>query len=162
MDWLNAVRGHVAGHRGRFPSVNDPDRRVRELAGWWVGQNFGLVRDRLSVNRRAALDDTKQMAKQLRAELGAQALRESGALVGAAAAAAAGRASARAARSALHSPHLRPGDAEVLQLRVDHPTLSHAELAKLAGMRRGKAEFARKLAAALKRGTVGDRSGHRK
>lgn len=155
-DWaaqLAAITAYVQAHEGRFPHTRADDPAVVALGAWWVAQNIALNRDRMGETRRTQLDAVRAQAGALRAAVRARRavlVVEQEKVRKRAATLAAGRAGAAAARKALAGPYLVPGDVEVLQLRIDHPELSLAELAQLAQVTVGR--FSTKYYGALHRG----------
>lgn len=146
IDQLNAVRMWISQH-GRAPSTRDADPRAAELGRWWLRQ--GMLRERLSANRRAALEDTARLVREVRAARVkpnpmAVKLQKRAALV-----------DIRHARAAVDSPDLLPGDREVLQARIDHPEETRRQLALRLGTT--ATAYAQRLRAALRRGTPGTR-----
>lgn len=155
IELLNEVRQYLADHEGRAPKTSTPDLRVRALFGWWQAQKIAYRAGRLGTGRTTAVADTLRFARELQAEAYDQARqrttknRQNTAPDARAAARAAGRRQARLAAKMLTSPYLVDGDREALQLRIDHPDASMAELAAIAGTNRTR--FAGKLRGALTR-----------
>lgn len=150
---MAALTAYVNDHDGRFPTNRAADPRVASLGCWWVAQNIEINKRRMP----AELADQIEQLRRHAAELADTAKRRRAQQVAAAgqararaAIAAAGAAGAAAAAEALKSPHLIPGDADVLRLRIARPELSFAELAQLCGITRSK--FASKYRGALHRG----------
>jgi hypothetical protein len=157
-DWLqnlNAVRAYLADHGGRFPpyQARHAHPATVELGRWWHSQRLHLGLGNLSANRARAVRDTLALARQFRPD-GEANRRAAGDVVARQAA----RNAVRQARKAISSPYLVPGDAEVLQLRIEHPTVSTADLARLAGMT--PAAYRAKLRGALRRGPLSRTGGH--
>lgn len=148
LDLLNEVRTYMAGHDGRFPPVHTKtaDAHTVWLGRWWISQRQHLGLGNLSAGRAAAVRDTMALAETLQQQAMAANRDRSWQRLQALTAA---RKTVRRARVALSNPYLVPGDTEVLQLRIDHPTASIPELARLAGMT-GSA-FGAKLRGALHR-----------
>lgn len=133
---LRAARAYAQDHGGRMPTTRDPDPDLAALGSWWVQQSIALTRAKLTAQQIEQLDQVIAFVKQLDEQAGERRRANSIALVTERAhdrAARAGRVAAESARKALGSPHLLPGDAEVLQLRIDHPEATNAALAELAG-----------------------------
>ncbi len=152
-DQLAAITAYVEQNEGKFPANRSDDPQVAALGCWWVAQNISLTRDKMSPGRRTRLDKLRDHARKLRgeakrrrAEQVARRERERFRALSATA----GAAGAIAAGKALKNPYLVPGDAKVLQLRIDHPEASLAELAALAGVPKGR--FEAKYYGALHRG----------
>lgn len=149
---LESVTAYVDTHDGRFPPTWGVGPAVADLGRWWVTQNIRSNHAQLNAAQRAALGGLRRRADTLRAQARerrrAQVLRAASDRARAASRAA-GRAGAQAAAEALNSPHLIPGDREVLLLRVENPEASLAELAELAGM--SGSRFSTKLYGALRR-----------
>jgi hypothetical protein len=156
LDWrqaLEATAEYVRSHAGRFPPNRSADPMVAALGSWWVAQNIGSNHDRMTNQQTRQLDRLRAQADRLRAEAKRERAietRQEARARGRAASIAAGRTGAARAREALRSPYLIPGDVEILQLRIDHPDLSLAELAELARTTPGR--FASKWYGALRRG----------
>lgn len=150
---LEALTAYVLAHDGRFPPNRSADPEVAALGCWWVSQNIELTRQRMSPELSGRLDDLRRRAAKKRAaarEAHARQTSEAARTRARAATLAAGAAGAVAAGKALQSPYLIPGDARVLQLRIEHPDKTLAELAELAGMSAGR--FWTKYYGALRRG----------
>lgn len=155
-DWsarLEAVSAYVDTHDGRFPPTWGVSPDVADLARWWVAQNIQINQARMTAAQRGGLACLRSRAQLLRAQARdrrrAQVRRDATDRARAVSRAAA-HAGAKAAAEALASPHLIPGDREVLQLRAQHPDASLAELAELAGM--SVSQLSAKLYGALRRG----------
>lgn len=149
---LTALRAYTDAHEGRFPTTRDPDPDVAALGSWWVQQNIALTKARLTGLQRLALANLTVHARALRDQVHAARLAEHASAARSRAretARRAGREAAAAARKALDNPHLIPGDREILQLRIDNPELTVAEVAAVGGMTAG--QFATKFRGALNR-----------
>lgn len=152
-EMLNAVRAFIANNAGRYPAAASTNPREAKLGSWWVSQRMAANRERLSANRDAALTDTVRLAREVAAEAKQQAREQTAAARRAGSrriVTAAARRQIRQARTVLDSPHLLPGDREVLELRIAHPQASIRELAEIAGTT--MPAYGAKLRGALGRG----------
>ncbi len=147
IDQLNEVTAYVARH-GKFPATGSKDPRQAALAAWWVRQSLMVNRDGLSAARQRAVEATVELAEKRRLELSEQA-EQAKRQENRARMAPQMRARSRKARKALDSPHLVPGDREVLELCADNPDVTLADLAERVEMT--KTAFAAKLRSALRR-----------
>lgn len=148
-----ALRAYIDAHDGHFPTNRDPDRVVADLGTYWITQHIRANRQRMSPYLREQLTQLREHAGRLREQARArraEQVREEEKQRQRAITIAAGKAGAKAAAEALKSPHLIPGDRKLLQLRIDNPTLTIAELAELAGLSPGK--FTTRYYGALRRG----------
>jgi hypothetical protein len=150
---VDALTEYVLQHEGRFPPNRAADPGVAALGCWWVAQNIELNRQKMAPDLAAKLDQLRALAAEHRAAAKTRhthLFTEAARRRARAATLAAGRAGAIAAAEALKSPHLIPGDADVLQLRISHPGNTLADLAGMAGLTLGR--FSTKYYGALHRG----------
>ena len=62
---LNIIRVWVAAHDGQFPTNKCPDRQTRAMVKWWKQEQASHRRGDQSPNRGAAIDDTRDLARDL-------------------------------------------------------------------------------------------------
>jgi hypothetical protein len=167
---LNAVRRHVDRY-AVAPSRQSDVARERELAAWWAEQSSPAGREMLSSGRRNLVDtvaglirdapqrrlDEERARQRVRDEVAERTRVESRERMQPVVDAVAATQIEQAKRM-LDSPYLLPGDREMLELRIANPSLSVAELARIADVKETK--FRSRLRGALKRNELSLRGRH--